>query len=169
MMNIFSSTPIGSLCTFVFLIYCHVAMAESVPSGAWDMSFQTNAETGEITCEFGQTILAEPNLGGPGGRVTLGFVQQKNFLSFDLTITGGLDTILGVEVIVDGHRVAAGKPVGGVLSFPGQRGQNLIRLFRAGREATILFYRDRKPRELLFSLMGFSGAEKAVRRRCAAT
>ncbi len=165
----FSSTLFGLFCTLVVLIFCHDALAESAPSGAWDMSFQIDAETGVETCGFGQTILAEPNLGGPGGRVILAFAQKQNFLSFALTITGGLDTVLGVEIIVDGHRVAAGRPAGGVLRFPAKMEQSLIRLFRAGNEATILFYRNRKPRELLFSLMGFSGAVKTVRRRCTAS
>lgn len=142
------------------------AGAETVSVGAWDVRVVSGQGESPPQCGFSQTLLADPGLGAGGGRITIAFARTGRGFAADVVITGGFDDRPGVEILVDGRRMAAAVGRDGVLTFSRREQDTLLTMFRAGDRAQVHFYRSGRVVEVTFSLTGFTGASRTTVSRC---
>ena len=134
----------------------------------WDLRI-LNVNSGGIgapSCFLSTTVLAQPDEGARGGRVTIQVGDFSNDLAVTATITGGVETDQPIELWVDKHLIADQRSNTGSVSFKNKPAQSLVTLFKAGRLGSVRFRRKGQSIDVPISLKGFTRAIHTVRQEC---
>jgi len=134
----------------------------------WDLKVSANRDDTDVNkiCTLSTTILANPEAGSSGGRVTV----QLDYVSYQpivkAEITGGIDAGQPIEMWVDRHLIADQRSNTGTASFKGKSARNLVTLYKAGFSGSVRFSRNGKPFDVPLSLSGFTRAVHTIRQKC---
>lgn len=134
----------------------------------WDLR-QTKSdvpESADSVCTLSLTMLAQPDAGAHGGRVTVRFEKTKSGLITSTVVTGGVDEGRPTEIWVDSHLIADQKSKIGTISFSAKTSASIAMLFKAGRSGAVRFHRNSRVYSVPISLDGFTKAARSFQTLC---
>jgi hypothetical protein len=134
----------------------------------WDLQVSGGSQESDLVavCSLSTTVLAHPNDGASGGRVTVQFRGAPGHFRLTSTISGGVDTGRPVGIWVDHHLIADQDARSETIQFTEVAAQSVMTLFKAGQLGAVRFHRSGQELTVPISLTGFTRAVHTARQEC---